>query len=146
MITLKEIPQFFFKWELTQEGPSWATRVIIVLALRGYCAELCHPSVLCPSFHCVTFSCTMDWCWTLSVSPAPETLPLEWFYLVKLQPLRKSIYSGNQVSALVCLPTNPQYLLNNLLDDIKRTILEANKWIRSFWLDPHLILEVTPTV
>ena len=111
----REISHKIFRWEKTPEGHSWASSITIALALRGHCAELHHPSVLFPpsicvvsSWHCVTCSCTLDCCWTLSASPPPATLPLSRFSLVELQPLIKSIYLGNWVSALMCFPNDPQ--------------------------------------
>lgn len=46
----------------------------------------------------------------------------------------------------MCIPSDRQASLNNLLIDIQQPILEANQWLRSFLLDPHLLLEVTPIV
>ena len=44
------------------------------------------------------------------------------------------------------LPNDPQASLNNLLVEIQWPRLEANQWLRSFMLDPRLLLEVTPIV
>ena len=46
----------------------------------------------------------------------------------------------------MCFPNEPQASLNNILVDIQRDKLEANQWLRSFQLDPHLLLKVTPTI
>ena len=46
----------------------------------------------------------------------------------------------------MCFLNDPQASLNNLLVDIQRPRLEANQWLRSFLLDPRLLLEVTPTI
>ena len=49
-------------------------------------------------------------------------------------------------SEIFTFPNDPQASLNNLPVVIQCPRLEANQWLRSFLLDPRLLLEVTPTV
>lgn len=46
----------------------------------------------------------------------------------------------------MCFSNDPQASLNNIFVGIQRPILEANQWLRSFLVDPCLLLEVTSTV
>ena len=54
--------------------------------------------------------------WSLSLSP-PYKSPSELISRAKLQLVRKFIFLGNYVSALVCIPNGPQAFLCSLLVD-----------------------------
>lgn len=65
-------------------------------------------------------------------------------YEITVLPLASVIWS--HWSTVYMFSKCPSSLLNNLLVDIQWPRLKANQWLRSFFLDPCLLLEVTPTL
>ena len=50
------------------------------------------------------------------------------------------------ISHSMCLPNAHQASSYNPFVENQQPILDPNQWFRSFWLDPYLLLEVSPTV
>ena len=79
-------------------------------------------------------------------SPTKLSLPLTTQAHYRNSPGRCSASENQTFELSVCLPSDPQASLNNILVDIQRPRLEANQWLKSFMLDPRFLLEVTPII